>query len=72
MALYDDRCWLELNGWGNVRYSGEEERAGECQRLRRVASGDDLLGLLGRFYGCAVHSKQGKGDTITHGVIPSR
>lgn len=56
MALHDDKCWLDLNGWGDVEYSSEEERAEECRHLRRIASGGDSLGTaLGLTYGCAIH-----------------
>lgn len=27
-------CWMTANGWGDVAYSTEQERAEECHRLR--------------------------------------
>jgi hypothetical protein len=57
MALHDDVCWMQLNGWGGTADS-PEELAEECRRLR-LAAHEDLSARLGMRStpppGCQVH-----------------
>lgn len=62
MSLYENACWLDLNGWGEVEGASEDERSEECRRLRMAS--DQLVPY------CAKHGPI-TGDSATD-VVPSR
>lgn len=62
MALHDDVCWLDLNGWGGTDDS-PQERGEECRRLRMASDGVVPY--------CAVHGSLA-GDAVTADVVDSQ